>query len=307
MRAFVTGATGFLGGHLIRALKQRGDTVIGFLHDGHNQERETTDHWSFGDLSDQRKLERILAEYEIDTVFHLAAITQVSVAGADPVGTFEANVRGTWNLLDACRRQKTRRVIVAATDKAYGRSAAPYSEDTPLTPDRPYETSKACVDLIARTYAATYNMSVAVTRCVNLYGPGHLNFSTLIPGTIRRVLHNEAPVIRNGGQMKRDFLFVRDAVAGYLKLAESSYRGAINFGTNTGWSIKQVVEMILHLMGSSFAPIEESDSRGEIIDQWSDYQLAEKVLQWTPETSLVKGLMQTIAWYRDYFAKKEAA
>lgn len=300
MRCLVTGATGFLAGHLIPVLKASGYSVVGMLHDGHNRQRETMDDWVFGDLTSLSKLRRILSEYEIDTVFHLAAITQVSVGNADPLGVFETNVQGSWNLLEACRLQKINRIVMASTDKAYGRSEPPYREQTPLTPDHPYETSKACMDMIARTFAVTYDMNIAVTRCVNLYGPGHLNFSTLIPGTIRRILHNQRPVIRNGGKMKRDFLFVKDAVQGYLGLAQSDYRGPINFGTGAGWPIRQVVEMILEIMGSKLEPEERDDLQGEIFDQWSEFEIARKVLHWKPEYVLAQGLKETVAWYRDH-------
>jgi CDP-glucose 4,6-dehydratase len=283
MRILVTGSTGFLGRHLEPALIARGHSVIGVA----------------------RGIDRVSGVLSsVDCVVHLAAQTEVGRAVQHPAETFDANVRGTWNVLEACRLAKIRRVITASTDKAYGRSVAPYDESTPLTPDRPYETSKACADMIARTYASTYGMGVAVTRCVNLYGPGHLNFSTLIPGTIKRILHGEAPMIRNHGTMKRDFLFVRDAVEGYMRLVESDYVGPVCFGTNTAHSVKDVVDCIRDLMDCTKTPKNEGDAVGEIDAQWSTYERAKAVLGWKPTHSLRDGLKETIAWYEKFFKGK---
>lgn len=305
MRAFITGVTGFLGSHLAKGLEC---PVVGLVRDrfnfisaGMKDEPIPSATLCFGDLSDISALERILAEHRIDTVFHLAAQTEIAVGAADPVGTFDANIRGTWNILEACRRQKVARIIIASSDKAYGRSVPPYREDMPLLPDRPYETSKACVDLLAKTYAETYGMSVATTRCVNLYGPGCMSLSTLIPNTIKRVLKGQRPIIRNGGVMRRDWLYITDAVDAYLKLAESKYTGPINFGSGVGVSVKHVVEMILKVMGSPLTPINEEDRHGEIVDQWTDARLAKAVLHWTPAHTLEDGLRKTIQWYCDYF------
>ena len=307
MKAFVTGAAGFLGLHLCEALASKAERTIALVRDSPLK----SSFWRFGfndpnfihvrgDVSDIELLERVLAEYEIDTVFHLAAQTQVSTAVANPVGTWIANIQGTWNLLEACRRQKTQRIIIASTDKAYGRSDAPYVEWTPLTPDRPYETSKACVDLLSRTYAATYGMKIAVTRCVNLYGPGHLNWSTLIPRTIRRIFSGQPPIVRDGGEMRRDWLYVEDAVDGYVRLAKSPYTGAMNFGTGKPTSVLQIVTMIRQLMDSQLEIINEQDNHGEIVSQWSTYDLAQRELEWAPRHTLADGLKKTIDWYTDY-------
>lgn len=305
MRAFITGVTGFLGSHLAKELECPAVGLVrdrfNFISAGMKDEPIPPATLCFGDLSDISALERILAEHRIDTVFHLAAQTEIAVGAADPVGTFDANIRGTWNMLEACRRQKVARIIIASSDKAYGRSVPPYREDMPLLPDRPYETSKACVDLLAKTYAETYGMSVATTRCVNLYGPGCMSLSTLIPNTIKRVLKGQRPIIRNGGVMRRDWLYITDAVDAYLKLAESKYTGPINFGSGVGVSVKHVVEMILKVMGSTLTPINEEDRHGEIVDQWTDARLAKAVLHWTPAHTLEDGLRKTIQWYCDYF------
>lgn len=294
MRAFITGATGFLGSNLADTIKC---PVVSLVRDqGTIIPKSTT---CYGDLSDLPRLERILAEYQIDTVFHLAAQTEVGTAVRDPIGTWETNIRGTWNMLEACRRQKVKRIIVSSSDKAYGRTEPPYLEDLPLRPDRPYETSKACVDLISRTYAATYGMSIAVTRCTNLYGPGCLTLSTLIPNTIRRILRGERPIIRNCGRMKRDWLYIGDAVEAYLQLASSEYVGAMNFGTGEAVTVADTVKLILELMDSDLEPIDEKDLHGEIVDQWTDASLAFRELGWAPCMNLRDGLDRTIDWYID--------
>lgn len=252
------------------------------------------------------QVERAIAEYEIDTVFHLAAQVQVSVAKADPIGTLEANVQGTWKVLEACRRQKVSRVIIASSDKAYGDGETPYKETQALLPNGIYATSKACADMLAQTYAAEYGMAVAITRCGNLYGPGHTNWSTLIPGTIRSVLKGERPVLRSNGGPRRDFLYVEDAVEGYLKLAESQATGAFNFGCGgRGTSVLQVVDSISSVMGSSLEPIVEDISPAvEIQDQVLDYSKAARLLDWHPRHTLEQGLEKTVAWYREYFKER---
>ena len=303
MRALVTGASGFLGRHLVAALNARGDDVVALVRD--------IDVDSFGSIYKYKPLrialgsfdqvERAIAEYEIDTVFHLAAQTQVSTAVADPIGTLEANVRGTWQVLEACRRQKVKRVIVASSDKAYGDGEVPYTETQNLRHSGVYATSKACADLIAQSYLQEYGMSIVITRCGNLYGPGHTNWSTLIPGTIRSILKGEAPRLRSNGQAKRDFLYVEDAVEGYLKLAESSRVGAFNFGGGQAWSALEVVERICFMMQSGIKPIIENNSPAtEIDEQWLSTDRASVLLGWHPTKPLDQGLEETIAWYREY-------
>ena len=302
MRALVTGASGFLGRHLCRALTAREDFVVALVRDAMGVAPLYNCCVTVWGGFDQ--VERTIAEYEIDTVFHLAAQTQVSTAVADPVGTFEANVRGTYQVLDACRRQKVKRVIVASSDKAYGTGPSPYVETQPLSSHGIYATSKLCSELIAQAYSREYDMSIAVTRCGNLYGSGHLNWSTLIPGTIRSVLRNERPRLRSNGGPKRDYLYIADAVDGYLKLADSPHRGAFNFGTGRGSSVQGVVSLITHLMGSSLEPIISAEAEGigiggvEIEEQVLNCDKARDALGWVPVHTLEEGLRETIDWYR---------
>lgn len=301
MRVLVTGATGFLGRHLCNALLARRDFVVAVLRD------ETGGWLSWGASSIVRggldTVERAIAEYEVEAVVHLAAQTQVSTAVNDPWGTFEANARGTVQVLEACRRQGVKRVVVASSDKVYGNGKVPYVEGQALEAGGIYATSKTCADLIAQSYAREFGMSITVTRCGNLYGPGHTNWSTLIPGTIRSVLRGERPRLRSTGGPKRDFLFVEDAVAAYLRLVESTETGAFNFGTGRGRSVMEVVDEILRQMGSELRPF-ICASVGvpglpiEIEEQVLDCTRAANLIQWRPRHTFEEGLAKTIEWYR---------
>ncbi|MES2179819.1 MAG: NAD-dependent epimerase/dehydratase family protein [Gemmatimonadota bacterium] len=308
MRALVTGASGFLGQHLVDYLFDRDDFVVGLVRDYNRTARKSSANAIVFGSFDQ--VERVIAEYEIDTVFHLAAQTQVSVSFADPVGTLEANVQGTWQVLEACRRQKVGRVIVASSDKSYGDGPTPYREDQPLRPNGIYATSKACADMLAQSYAREYGMSVAITRCGNLFGPGHTNWSTLIPGTIRSILKGERPRLRSNGGPKRDWLYVGDAVDGYLRLADATVTGAFNFGTGVGTSVIEVVDTVLKVMGSRLQPVFEEGQRtyGEMVAAgWPPVEIDEQVLNidkvhnvlgWKPAHTIAQGLEKTIEWYR---------
>ena len=299
MRALVTGASGFLGRRLCAALVEKKHFVVGLVRDLLAQPFPSAAALVFGNFTD---VERAIAEYEIDTVFHLAAQTQVSVGVTHPVATLEANVQGTWMVLEACRRQKVKRVIVASSDKAYGEGGVPYREDQGLRPHGIYATSKACADMIAQSYAIEYGMSVAITRCGNLYGPGHTNFSTLIPSTIKSALRNEAPQLRSDGFAKRDFVYVDDAVDGYIKLADYGRSAIVNFGTGRGLTVRQVAQHILDLMGVNVEVL-VSELRAQEIDwQILDASFARDVLGWKPRT-FEEGIVPTIAWYRDAFEK----
>ena len=313
---FVTGAYGLLGSWLVRALLERGDRVVALQRDrtprsalllGALERRIDVVH---GDLAEPGLVARALGEYEVDTVFHLAAQTIVGTANRSPLATFETNVRGTWLLLEACRLHGAERVLVAASDKAYGASASlPYREDQPLEPRFPYDVSKAASDLIARSYWHTYRLPVAVTRFANLYGGGDLNRSRLIPEAVAAALAGRAPVIRSDGTPERDFLYVEDAVAAYLQLADaldgdgSRARGeAFNAGGGEPHAVGDVVALICRIAGSDVAPDVRGAGTpdGEIDRQWVDASKLRALTGWTPAVGLEEGLQRTVAWYRDH-------
>ena len=266
-----------------------------------------------GDLEDLGVLIRALNEHEIDTVFHLGAQTIVGTAARSPLSTFESNIRGTWNLLEACRivPRLIERVIVASSDKAYGaHDRLPYTEDAPLQGAFPYDVSKSCADLIAFSYWHTYRTPIAVTRCGNLFGGGDLNFNRLIPGTIRSVLLSERPVIRSDGSFVRDYFFVRDAADAYLQLAERMPEEpllgkAFNFGTETPVSVLACVDQILGLMGrSDLAPVILNEATHEIPRQYLDCTRARTLLGWRPRWSVEEALHETVEWYRDWLSRR---
>jgi CDP-glucose 4,6-dehydratase len=311
---FVTGATGLLGSALVSDLVARGADITVLLRDWMPASRfiqsglAASANVVGGDLCDLNLLVRTLNEYEVDTVFHLAAQTIVGTAARSPISTFESNVRGTWNLLEACRlnARLVRRVVVASSDKAYGAHARlPYTEDTPLLGRFPYDVSKSCADLIALSYFQTYATPVVITRCGNLWGPGDLNFSRLIPGTIRAALLDEPPIIRSDGTFRRDYFYARDAVGAYLALAEqmpsASLAGeAFNFGNQCPLAVLEVVERVLAFMGKShLSPVVLNQARGEIPHQYLDCTKARRLLNWTPAFSFEAGLAETVPWYAE--------
>jgi CDP-glucose 4,6-dehydratase len=254
-------------------------------------------------------LERVLGEYEIDTVFHLAAQTIVPVANRNPVGTFQSNIAGTWTVLEACRRSPTvRQIVIASSDKAYGDAdQLPYDERTPLRGRFPYDASKACSDLIAQSYAATFQTPVTITRCGNFFGGGDLNWNRIIPGTIRSIIRSEPPVIRSDGKLVRDYFYAEDGAAAYMLLAERlaanpDLRGeAFNFSNETQVTVAELVERILHAMDSPIRPVIRNEATHEIRRQFLNADKARRILGWQPEHSLDQGLAKTIAWYRSFF------
>jgi CDP-glucose 4,6-dehydratase len=313
-RVFVTGASGLLGSALVAELTARGANVTVLLRDWVPASRflQSTCPASTtiigGDLTDLALLVRVLNEYEVDTVFHLGAQTIVGTAARSPISTFESNVRGTWNLLEACRlnARLIQRVLVASSDKAYGaHERLPYTEDTPLVGRFPYDVSKSCADLIALSYFHTYRTPVVVTRCGNLWGPGDLNYNRLVPGTIRSALLGESPVVRSDGTFRRDYFYVRDAVDAYLMTAEQMATTplageAFNFGTEQPHTVLDVVHRILAFMGKPhLKPVILNQASEEIPNQFLDCSKARRVLNWAPRYSFDSGLGETIAWYRD--------
>jgi CDP-glucose 4,6-dehydratase len=317
---FVTGATGLLGSWLTEALAGAGANVTCLVRDWTPESRLVGSgaiervNVVRGELEDCALLTRALNEYEIDTVFHLGAQTIVGTAARAALSTFEANIRGTWNLLEAARTcsRLVQRVLVASSDKAYGaHEQLPYAEDMPLQGRFPYDVSKSCADLLALSYFHTYRLPVAITRCGNLFGGGDLNFNRLIPGTVRSVLRGEAPVIRSDGQYIRDYFYVRDAVGAYLQLAERmpEFAGeAFNFGTETPVSVLDLVRQILCLMGQvPLEPVILNGASHEIRRQYLDCSKARRLLGWTPRFGTEQGLRETIAWYREHYSCKAAA
>lgn len=263
-----------------------------------------------GALEDLPVIERALGEYEIDTVFHLAAQAIVGVANRNPVSTFEANILGTWNVLEACRKHPLiKRVIVASSDKAYGdQENLPYDEDMPLQGKHPYDVSKSCADLISHTYFHTYGLPVCITRCGNLYGGGDLNFNRIIPQTIQLVLNGEAPEIRSDGTFVRDYFYIEDAVQAYLLLAEKMEEHnlageAFNFSNEIQLTVLELVEKILKKMNSNLKPKVLNQGSNEIKHQYLSAKKARKLLNWTPAYTIDEGLEKTIAWYTEFFKK----
>jgi CDP-glucose 4,6-dehydratase len=262
-----------------------------------------------GGLEDYELLLRVINEYEIDSVFHLAAQTIVGTASRSAISTFESNIRGTWNLLEACRACPglIERVIFASSDKAYGaHDNLPYTEDMALQGRFPYDVSKSCADLIAQSYFHSYGMPVAITRCVNLFGGGDLSFNRLVPGTIASALRNERPIIRSNGKFVRDYFFVMNAVEAYLKLAERMPDDAINgqafnFGYGEPLTVIELVDEILTLMGkTSLEPVVLNEASNEIVNQYLDCSKARQVLGWNPRYSRKDGLLRTITWYEEH-------
>lgn len=312
---FVTGGSGLLGSWLVRRLADEGAEVVCLLRDWVPQSELVRSgtlgrvRVVRGDVRDQPLLERVLGEYEITAAFHLAAQTIVGVANRNPLSTFETNVGGTWALLEACRRCPTvQAVVVASSDKAYGdNGSAAYDERTPLAGRHPYDASKACADLIAQSYAATFGVPVAVTRCGNLYGGGDLNWNRLIPGTIRSVLRDERPVIRSDGSLVRDYFYVEDGVAAYMLLAERlaadpALRGeAFNFSDERRITVLDLACRILADMGSALEPVVLNETRHEILHQSLLAGKARERLGWRPGFTLEQGLGRTIDWYREFF------
>jgi CDP-glucose 4,6-dehydratase len=314
---FITGGTGLLGSWLIKRLREAKSDIICLVRDWVPQS-ELVLSGDFanikivrGDVRDQALLERILGEYEIDTVFHLAAQTIVRIANQNPISTFETNIQGTWCLLEACRRSPlVKQIVVASSDKAYGDQAAlPYDEETPLHGQHPYDVSKSCADLLAHTYANTYGLPVAITRCGNFYGGGDLNWNRIIPGTIRSIYRGHPPVIRSDGKYIRDYFYVEDGAAAYMLLAESlaqneALRGeAFNFSNEIQVTVSEIVEKISALMNSSLEVEIRNEVKNEILHQYLNAEKAHQVLGWNPLFSLEEGLSRTIRWYQNYLER----
>ena len=314
----VTGATGLLGGWLVRRLLEAEADVVCLVRDWVPQSEFVRTRLNdrvkvvTGDVRSQSLLERVLGEYEIDTVIHLAAQTIVSIANRNPVSTLETNIAGTWAMLEACRRSSSvKQIVVASSDKAYGEhKQLPYNEDAPLVGRHPYDVSKSCADLIAQSYAVTYRLPVAITRSGNFYGGGDLNWNRLVPGTIRSVLRGKRPVIRSDGKFVRDYLYVDDGAAANMLLAErlasdnTLIGQAFNFSNESQATVQEVVERILKLMRSELEPEVRNEAVNEIREQYLNAQKARQILDWKPLFTLDEGLRHTIDWYREFLGAK---
>jgi CDP-glucose 4,6-dehydratase len=316
-RVFVTGCTGIVGSWLTLALLDAGADVIGLIRDRvplsnlHLSGADKRIIGVDGDIANAPLIERVLNEYEIEVVFHLAAQPLVRLANRAPVGTFETNIRGTWQLLEACRISPTvKRIVVASSDKAYGaQDVLPYTEDAPLQGRHPYDVSKSCADLITQTYANTYNLPVSITRCGNIYGGGDLNWDRIVPGTMRSVLQGARPIIRSDGTPLRDYLYVDDIVDGYLRLAEclddpALYGHAFNFGMDAPKSALEIAHAIIALSDHpELQPIVLNQATHEIGMQYLSSAKAHRVLGWSARHSLEDGLRKTLAWYRKFLMR----
>ncbi len=308
---FITGGPGFLGSWLVGRLIGLDANPVCLVRDLNNwQKRGWLVNQVFGSVTDQPLIERILGEYGVRTVFHLAAQAQVGVAARNPVSTYDTNVRGTWSVLEACRRSPlVEQVVVASSDKAYGEQPRlPYTEDMPLLGVYPYDASKACADRLAQSYAYTWGLPVAITRLGNLFGGGDRTWSRLVPGTIRRLLRDEPPLIRGDGSAIRDWLYVEDAVDAYVRLAEwlerkteAEYGQAFNVSIGVHHSVADVIDRIQYAMGLPI--LREYDHEpalpGEIPAQSLDCSKARGVLGWHPRHTMQEGLEKTVAWYRE--------
>jgi CDP-glucose 4,6-dehydratase len=317
-RVLVTGCDGFIGSWLTAGLVSAGADVVGLIRDQvpHSElvRSGTVNRISIviGDVNDYPLIERTMAEYEVDTVFHLAAQTIVQIANRVPLSTFETNIKGTWVVMEAARRNPTvKRVVVASSDKAYGsQSQLPYTEESPLQGSHPYDVSKSCADLIAQAYANTYEMPIVVTRFANLYGGGDLNWSRIVPGTIRSAIQGQQPIIRSDGTFRRDYLFVGDAVGAYMTIAEqleeSDIGGQVfNFGLDQPIEANKMVRIIVDLAGrSDLEPIILNQAQNEIPDQYLSSSKAHRVLGWRPRYNIEDGLLKTIDWYREFLASE---
>ena len=315
VNVLVTGVNGFVGSGIAKTLVEKGAGVVALLRDDipgspfeYSKVRGRLRGIVNGDLTNYQVVQRAFNEYEIEACFHLAAQAIVGVANRSPLSTFESNIKGTWNVLEAARNSEVLgKLVIASSDKAYGEhEKLPYNEDYCLNALHPYDASKACADILARTYYNTYNLPVCIARCANIYGGGDLNFSRLVPDTIRSILQGGNPIIRSDGTPVRDYLYIKDAVSAYLTLGEKlgKVKGeALNFGSDQPISVLELVTKILEISGSDLRPIIKGTGKikGEIDRQYLSSEKAGKLLEWVPRYELEDGLKETFEWYKSYF------
>ena len=315
-KILITGATGMVGSWLVKELLKRDSAVVALVRDIDYQ----TEFYRSGDylqtaivngsLEDFSTIDRAINEYEIDTVFHLGAQTIVGAAYREPLQTFESNIRGTYHILEACRRHQdlVEKIVIASSDKAYGiADKLPYTEDMPIEGCHPYDVSKSCADLLAQAYFHTYDMSMAIARCGNIYGGADLNWSRIVPGTIRSLLNNQRPIIRSNGEYIRDYIYIKDVVDAYLNLAESITKKnisgeAFNFSTESQITVIEIMNEIRAIMGKEeLEPKILNLDLKEIPEQSLSAEKAHKILGWHPKYVMEKGLSETVDWYKNYF------
>ena len=315
-KVLVTGADGFIGSHLAKALVEKGAEVTTIVRDLKRKNNidvlEIKDKINIvhGDLINYEDCERAINEYDIEFCFHIAAQAIVGPANRSPLSTFESNIKGTWNILESSRISKTvKGLVVASSDKAYGQQKKlPYTEDSPLNGYFPYDASKACAEVLAKSYFMTYKLPLAITRNANTYGPADMNLSRIIPDVITRLIRNQEPIIRSDGTPERDYIYIKDAVNAYLTLAENLHRDdvigqAFNFGTGKHISVLDLYNKIIKLMDKNAEPKILGEAKNEIDKQYLDSKKAKKILNWVAEYDLDSGLKETIEWYRNYFQK----
>ncbi|MEK6946705.1 MAG: GDP-mannose 4,6-dehydratase [Nanoarchaeota archaeon] len=316
MNVLVTGADGFIGSHIAKALVDKGTNVTTIVRDVKKTSNldvlnlRNKVNIIHGDLVNFHDCERTINEYDVEFIFHIAAQAIVGPANRSPLSTFESNIKGTWNILEACRLSKTAKgLIVASSDKAYGQQKKlPYTEESPLNGYYPYDASKACAEILARCYYMTYNIPLAITRNANTYGPADMNMSRIIPDVITTVLRGEQPVIRSDGTPERDYMYVKDAVSAYLTLAENLHRKeivgqAFNFGTSKPISVIELYSKIIKLMGKSVKPKILGEAKNEIDRQYLAIGKVKKILKWQPKYTIDQGLKETIEWYKNNYQK----
>ncbi|QQG40211.1 MAG: GDP-mannose 4,6-dehydratase [Candidatus Aenigmatarchaeota archaeon] len=306
----VTGGAGFIGSWLCKGLADAGANVFAMdLHDrGLKIHGLANVQYLNCDIRDAHAMQQALGYHEIEYVFHLGAQAIVTVANRAPALTLDTNIRGTCNVLEAARTLGTiKGIVIASSDKAYGEhETLPYSEEAPLIGRHPYDVSKSCTDLLAQAYHKTYKLPVAITRNGNVYGGGDVNWSRIIPGTIRSVLQGERPIIRSDGSPTRDYVYVKDIVNAYMLVGENISKTAghaFNFGYNDPKSVLQIANLLLKAADSALEPVVQGNAPNEIQNQYLSSEKARSVLGWKPQYGLDAGLKETIAWYRDYFGK----
>ncbi len=313
-KVLVTGADGFIGSHVAKALVEKGSEVTTIVRDIKKESNidvlglKKSIDTIHGDLVNYADCERAINEYGIDFCFHIAAQAIVGPANRSPLSTFESNIKGTWNILEASRLSKTMKgLVIASSDKAYGQQKKlPYTEDSPLNGYFPYDASKACAEMLAKSYFMTYHLPLAITRNANTYGPADMNLSRIIPDVIVRLLKNEDPVIRSDGTPERDYMYIKDAVSAYLVLAENLHRKdvlgqAFNFGTGKPISVLGLYKKIISLVGKKAEPKILGQAKNEIDRQYLDSAKAKSVLGWETKYTIDEGLKETIEWYKGHF------